>query len=74
MSYEIVRSVRYDSKDNKVFIECVSNNVRPLSFNQWIIEDRDSLRQLFNDLMDGAFQLRKTNGTKKVRTAFDAER
>lgn len=74
MSYEIVRSVRYDRNENKVFIECASNNVRPLSFSQFVISDSDSLRQLFNALLDGDFQLRKTNGTKKIRTAFDAVR
>lgn len=74
MSYEIVRSVRYDRNENKVFIECASNNVRPLLFSQCVISDSDSLRQLFNALLDGDFQLLKTNGTKKVRTAFDAVR
>lgn len=74
MSYEIVRSVRYDRNENKVFIECASNNVRPLSFSQCVISDSDSLRQLFNALLDGDFQLRKTNGTKKIRTAFEAVR
>lgn len=74
MSYEIVRSVRYDRKENKVFIESASNNLRPLLFSRWEVDDTDCLLKLLEALMSGDLQLRKTNGTKKIRTAFDAVR
>jgi len=74
MSYEIVKSVRYDRKENKLFVESASNNVIPLSFRRWEVEDTDCLLKLFNALLDGDLELRKTNGTKKIRTAFDAVR
>lgn len=74
MSYEIVKSIRYDRKENKVFIDSASNNVRPLLFSRWEVEGTDCLLKLLKALMDGELQLRKTNGTKKIRTAFDAVR
>lgn len=74
MSYEIVKAVRYDRKENKVFIDSASNNLRPLLFSRWEVEDTDCLLKLLKALMDGELQLRKTNGTKKIRTAFDAVR
>ena len=33
MSYEKVRSIRVDLKQNKLFINCASNNVRPLTYS-----------------------------------------
>lgn len=72
MSYEIVKSIRYDRKENKVFIDSASNNLRPLLFRRWEIDDTDCLLKLLKALMDGELQLRKTNGTKKIRIAFDA--
>lgn len=74
MSYEIVRSVRYDRNENKVFIESASNNLLPLLFCRWEIEDTDCLLKLLKALMDGELQLQKTNGTKKISTAFDTVR
>lgn len=72
MSYEIVKSIRYDRKENKVFIESSPNNVRPSIFSRWEIDDTDCLLKLLEALMSGDLQLRKTSGTKKIRTAFDA--
>jgi hypothetical protein len=33
MSYEIVKSIKIDEKQQKVFINCASNNVRPLYYS-----------------------------------------
>jgi hypothetical protein len=34
MSYEKVKSIKIDEKEGKVFINCASNNVRPLTYSR----------------------------------------
>jgi len=55
MSYEIIRSICIDEKQNKVFITCASNNCRPLYFDK---VEFNSLSEMLKEKGREAVELR----------------
>jgi len=55
MSYEKVKSIKIDTKQNKVFITCASNNVRPLTYDK---SEFGSLSKLLKEEGKQAVELR----------------
>lgn len=81
MSYEIVRSVKIDKKNNKVYINCASNNCWPHTFQKHLapiltktLEEKGEV-QVIKDLLycyyTGEFQPGGQNYYSKALTLLD---
>lgn len=77
MSYEKVKSVKIDDKENKVFITSAVNNLRPLSYEKWesqhlskILEEfgkRAVEIEIFKSYENGNFQGGSNKYTKALK-------
>ena len=81
MSYEIVRSVKIDKKNNKVFITGASNNVTPKTYTKWncstishILETKGevaAIKEILEAYWDGQFQPGGINYYSKSMSLVD---
>lgn len=69
MSYFIAQNIRYDEKENRIYVYGGDNNVRPRS-NSWTHYDDN--RYLLMDLISGGLDLKNRNSlAKKALSAIE---
>ena len=64
MSYEIVKNISHDKKNNKIFITSASNNLWPRTYSRWeFMPDKEGNKNknkelyLFHGIIGGSYQL-----------------
>ena len=80
MSYEKIKSIKIDEKEGKVFINCASNNVRPITyyreeyphFSRILQENgREAVEiEILKTYEGGSFQQGKNKYTKALKVLF----
>ena len=62
MSYEIVKNISYNKKNNKIFITSASNNLYPRVYSKWefMPDDPNKELYLFHGIIGGSYQLSKS--------------